>query len=62
MEPCDIDLSVGNAACPVPIAGNVVMMLGAQRAVLVPFRFLVYGVSLRKGSSPFPSNVNIERS
>ena len=25
------------------------MMLGAQRAVLVPFRFPVYGVNLRMG-------------
>ena len=44
------------------IVGNAVMMLGAQRAVLVPFRFSVCGVNLRKGSSPFPSDVNIERS
>ena len=26
------------------------MMLGAQRAVLVPFRFPAFGVNLRKGS------------
>jgi len=51
------------------VVGNVVMMLGAQRTVLVPFRFPVFGVKLWKGSylaaqaqGPFPSDVNFERS
>ncbi len=38
------------------------MMLGAQQAVLVPFHFPVFGVNLRMGSSPIPTEVNIERS
>ena len=40
------------------------MMLGAQRAVLVPFRFPVFGMNLRKESyiaaqaqGPFPAGV-----
>jgi hypothetical protein len=44
------------------VVGSAVMMLGAQRAILVPFHFLVFGVNLRKGSylaaqaqGPFPS-------
>jgi len=50
----------GNVACC--IVGNVVMMLGAQRAVLVPFLFPVFRVNLRKESSSFPTNANIARS
>jgi len=40
----------------------VVMMLGAQRVVLVPFRFPVFDMILRKGSSPIPTDGHIERS
>jgi len=47
------------------------MMLGAQRAVLVPFRFPVFGMNLWMGSylaaqadrgKPCPYDVNSERS
>jgi len=49
------------------IVGNAVMMLGAQRAVLVPFRFPVFCefaegvIPYCAGTGPHP-NVNIRRS